>query len=412
MEYERKMLDQGFDIEAYVKQRIAEISDTDERSVARETLLKGLLPAIQVMEEHYRKLEERVKQEIEIPGSHFSVYTMVVRRQDYDAINRTWFPDFGQDIQEQAVYKRIYFQGNEEQKRVFEKSKYFLATDLAGNTRKLGIRKSQDYRSAMESLYQLFVYNRIPWRTVNTGDLERFYDVYPLETENSMEGWNCSFGEWDELVKQDYVLLWNLEEFTFHCMKFMVPCLDGKYYEHELNLEDYDSESGYMVEGNADILSIRYEKGKILMASSKETFENWRACRFGQHLDMESHGYGNRVLGNAGKVSFADHLTERYGQGIHSRTEVFRIVEGLGVGEWVRLVDCRIREQELTDSYHADMNWFIREELFPMETRRVLELTFEKQDGKELYYAEDMLRYVISQMQLLLDEYKCVGRFL
>ncbi len=87
-------------------------------------------------------------------------------------------------------------------------------------------------------------------------------------------------------------------------------------------------------------------------------------------------------------------------------------MEGLGVGEWVRLVDCRIREQELTDSYHADMNWFIREELFPMETRRVLELTFEKQDGKELYYAEDMLRYVISQMQLLLDEYKCVGRFL
>ena len=45
-----------------------------------------------------------------------------------------------------------------------------------------------------------------------------------------------------------------------------------------------------------------------------------------------------------------------------------------------------------------------------METRRVLELTFVKQ-GREEAYAEDMLRYAISQVQLLLDEYKCVGRF-
>ena len=147
------------------------------------------------------------------------------------------------------------------------------------------------------------------------------------------------------------------------------------------------------------------------MTSFKETFENWRACRFSGHLDMESHGYDGRMLGNAGKESFADWLTEHYGQGIHSRTEIFRMVEGLGVEAWVRLIECRIREQEQAGCFQADMNWFIREELFPMETRRVLELTFEKQGGEEAY-AEDMLRYAVSQVQLLLDEYKCVGRLL
>lgn len=164
-----------------------------------------------------------------------------------------------------------------------------------------------------------------------------------------------------------------------------------------------------MVEGNEDILSIRYENGRILMTSFKETFENWRVCRFSGHLDMESYGYESRVLGNAGKESFADHLTERYGQGIHSRTEIFRMVEGLGAEEWVRLTDCRMREKEQEGSFRADMNWFIREELFPMETRRVLELSFERQGGTAAD-AEDMLRYVISQVQMLLDEYKCVGK--
>ena len=50
------MRDQDFDMETYVKQRLAEISDTDERGVAREALLKGLLPAIQIMEERCRKV--------------------------------------------------------------------------------------------------------------------------------------------------------------------------------------------------------------------------------------------------------------------------------------------------------------------------------------------------------------------
>ncbi len=404
------MRDQDFDMETYVKQRLAEISDTDERGVAREALLKGLLPAIQIMEERYRKLEERVKREIEIPGSRFAVYTMAIRRQDFDSTNRTWFPVCEQDIQKETTRRRIYFRGNEAEKKDFERTSCFYATDLEGNTRQIGIRRSEDYYGAMESLYKLFVYNRIPWRTVNTGDLERFYDVYFLDTEEQVEDWILSFGEWEGLVSQDSILLWNLEQFSFQCMKFMVPCLDGKYYEHELDLGDYDGESGYMVEGNEDILSIRYENNKILMTSYKETFENWRACRFCGHLDTESYGYDGRILGNAGKGYFADHLTERYGQGIHSRTEIFRIVEGLGAEEWIRLTDCQVRQQEQAGCFQADMNWFIREELFPMETRRMLELTFEKQGGEEAY-AEDMLRYVISQVQLLLDEYKCVGRF-
>lgn len=404
------MQNRDFDIEAYVKQRLSEISDADERSVAREALLKGLLPAIQVMEERYRNLEERVKREIEMPGSRFAVYTMAVRRQDYDPANRTWFPVCGKDIQSGTAYKRIYFRGNEAEKREFEKSAYALATDGKGNTGRMGIRRSEDYRGSIEALYKLFVYNRIPWQTVNTGDLERFYDVCPLEEESGVGEWSLSFGEWEELIDRDYMLLWNLEEFTFHCLKFMVPCQDGKYYEHEFEPENYDADSGYMVEGNEDILSIRYENGKILMTSAKETFENWRACRFGGHLDTESYGYDGRILGNAGKVHFADHLAERYGQRISSRTEIFRIVERLGVEEWIRLTDCQIREREQADSFHADMNWFIREELFPMETRRVLELTFEMREGSERYCAEDMLRYAISQVQLLLDEYKCVGR--
>lgn len=454
------MQEQKFDMEDYIKQRLAEIRDTDERSFAREILLKGFLPAVQVMEERYRSLEERVRREIEIPGSRYTVYTTVIRRRDYDASNSTWFPVCSVDAEpDRTACRRIYFRGNEGEKRRFEQQEFFTAVDAMGQPRQVAVRRTEDYRRAVEELYGLFVYNRVPWNTVNTGDLDRFYDVYPVEDADasgegeasggestvvsvrpgagqdlsgknfpgdgsdgteSMDDWEIDFGEWNDRIGQDYMALWNLEYFTFRSMKFMVPCIDGKYYEHELNLKEYAPDCGYMVKGNEDILSIRREEGRIIMVSLKESFQEWQACRFGKRPDTDSYGYSHRILSNERKEHFVDHLAVRYGQGIHSRTELFRFVEELDTEGRIRLRDCRIREKEQPDSCPADMNWFLREDVFPMETRKVLELTFERNteavgtgetaerepwdpDG------EDMLRYIISQIQLLFDEYRCVG---
>lgn len=426
------MIYQGIDMEDYVKRRLTEITDTDERSFAREALLKGLLPAIQVMEARYRELEDRVRRETEPEDCRYAVQTMVIRQQDYDPSNRTWFPVCEQDVRQGGkTYKRIYFQGGRAERLEFEALGSLTAVDALGGTHRVGIRKTEDYRNAVEALYQIFVYNRIPWSTVNTGDMERFYDLYPLveqgETENAekeeaagqeediitqtMEDWSISFGRWENRVCQDAMLLWNIEKFRFRCMKFMVPCLDGKYYEHELELEDQDEDTGYMVEGNEDILSVRYEKGKIIMTSVKETFDNWCAYRFVGRADMDSYGYQGRILGNRKKERFADCLIRRYGQGIHSKTEIFRLVEELDLGGVIRITDCQVQNCEREGSFPADMNWFIREEAFPMETRRILELRFAGQvDGEaDVYRMEDMLRYAVSQIQLFLDEYKCVG---
>ena len=54
------------------------------------------------------------------------------------------------------------------------------------------------------------------------------------------------------------------------------------------------------------------------------------------------------------------------------------------------------------------MNGFACEELFPMESRRTLLLKFqEKQPGH--YLNGSMVRFVVSQMQLEINEYRCVG---
>ena len=399
------MDDQGFDMENYIRQRLAEIKDIDERAFAKEVILKGLLPAFRAMEERYRELEERVEREIQVHTQQFSVKTMVIRRQDYDSTNRTWFPICNED-------HCIYFQGDERQRRMFVQEESFQAVDSQGNIHHIGIRRAPGYQAALEELYHVFVYNRIPWNTVNTGHIDRFYEWYPLDGEEDTTDWKVSYGEWEDWLRDDAIAVWNVEKFPFHCTRFMVPSADGKYYEYELDLNDYEKDSGYMVGCNEDILSLRYEEGKIILASLRETFENWTAYRFCCKADMDSYGYQNPILCNCRKAGFADSLIKRQGHGIHSKTEIFRIVENLGVGECIRLADCCIRDREREGSISADMNRFIREEVFPMETRRILELSFrrsEEGEPAELFYMQDMMRYVVSQVQMLLDEYKCVG---
>ena len=54
------------------------------------------------------------------------------------------------------------------------------------------------------------------------------------------------------------------------------------------------------------------------------------------------------------------------------------------------------------------MNWFIRDELFPMDQRKLLVLEFkEKRPG--YFLNKGIIRFVISQMQLEISEYRCVG---
>ena len=85
----------------------------------------------------------------------------------------------------------------------------------------------------------------MPWTTVNTGYLDKFYDIYAerqgLPEEYAEKSFvadaDIRFGKYGEMVHLDFMPLWNIESVTFDSMDFMVPCIDGIYYEHEFHLE-------------------------------------------------------------------------------------------------------------------------------------------------------------------------------
>ncbi len=75
---------------------------------------------------------------------------------------------------------------------------------------------------------------------------------------------------------------------------------------------------------------------------------------------------------------------------------------------YVELEKCEVLETPPDSCLEGDMNPFLGNTVFPMETRKTLALYFTRK-GQKKNFCEDMVRFFVSQIQLSVCEYKCVG---
>lgn len=421
------ILEYPFDFERYMEERLREIDDLDERKFAKKLLLEGLGKVIRCTEAKYQQLERRVYEELEIEDNQYEVVLTIVKRSHYDPTNGTLFPVSKEDLDEKILKETrsdgsrrwlgsIFLEASDDRQRDFQDRTKFTGTLVKAEENRAAafeILPAMRYREVMEGLYLVFQDNHIPWDTINTGYLDKFYDVfiYIEGTEpapDSLEEVTIDFEEYKEDIRYGLIPLWNLEWVTFDSADFMLPCINGIYYEHEFSLEDKDEKDGYLIQSNEDILEIRHEKNKIVIKSLKETFENWKALHLVQKETVRSLDYNAPLLTNRKRDSFIRRYAENSRVQLMTKTDLFRRIMELDIRDYIEVVGYEICENARDFPNTEGMNWFVRDELFPMESRKVLLLKFkERQPGH--YLNGSMVRFVISQMQLEISEYRCVG---
>ncbi len=466
------VLEYPLDMERYIQRRLREIDDLDERRFAKTVLLEGLGKLVRCMEAKYEALEHRVYEEIEVKANHYETVITIIEKKDYDPLNDTLFPVCPEDlkegyceasninkISEQSQGKDFSAEKNaaggyltQEPPRAKEvyAGTIFLEADetTAERFRKKGIfhggavfhvRPAQRYRDQLERLYHTFQDNHLPWETIHTGFLDKFFDVFMecspqgeanisppeppktaqvqtaqfpmgrLEKERAEAGrFRPDYGEFAPFVRYGMMPLWNIEEADFDSVDFMMPCIDGIYYEHEFTIEDSCGEDGYLIRSNEDILEIRHEDGKIIMKSPKEIFEGWQALHMVQKETVRSLNYTAPLLTNHKKGSFLGKFSGKTQIQLLTKTDLFRRIMELDTAEYIEVTGYEICDNVRDYPMREGMNWFVRDELFPIESRKVLLLKFiEKKPGH--YLNDSMVRFAVSQIQLEISEYRCVG---
>lgn len=91
-----------------------------------------------------------------------------------------------------------------------------------------------------------------------------------------------------------------------------------------------------------------------------------------------------------------------------TKHDLFRRIMELDIENYMEVTGYQILEDAQAFPMEEGMNWFIRDELFPMDQRKLLVLEFkEKRPG--YFLNKGIIKFVISQMQLEISEYRCVG---
>lgn len=292
------IMEYPFDFERYIEERLREVDNLDERRFAKTVLLEGLGKVINGMEKKYRELEQRIYKEIELESNRYETAMTIVKRRHYDPTNGTLYPVIHNDLNEKKLLEAL---SSEENiclgtiflelsqmgiKQMSAKKRFNGSVTVHGeiHTAEFFICPAGRYRNMMECLYQVFQDNQIPWETINTGYLDKFYDVY-MDTSSFQNRGDIALGKltlaevkvkfekFEEYVLYDRIPLWNLNWVTFDSADFMMPCVSDIYFEHEFSLEDQEALDGYLIRANEDILEIRHEARRIVIKSNKETYE-------------------------------------------------------------------------------------------------------------------------------------------
>ncbi|MBQ6887090.1 MAG: hypothetical protein IJN54_06220 [Lachnospiraceae bacterium] len=409
------MEERFFDYENYIQKRLKEIDDLDERKYAKELLLSSLGEVFAWTEEKYKALEQRIKDELDNPWKNFNVYMTVIERENYDPINNFWYPVCEEDLKNNEKgqeYETIYLKTDNAGCREFLSQGTIVGIDeKTGQNISFQIRKSMRYEERMKTLYGVFVSNHISWQTVHMGHLERFFDLIPMEEISTDSKITFQWGSWEKYVGQNQIPLWNIQKIMVQSQEFRRPCLDEVIYEHIYYLgNERTEEDGYLVEVDENIISIRYEKNKVLLKTEKESLENVFIYRLHQGNRGNSYGYQYPVLSNDRKDNLAVRYLQQTGNFIQTPMELHRKIEELSGNYHITLLEYEITDHIEGNPIEGDMNGYIGTQVFEKDKRNILLFKFRKEEmAKEDYWYEAQIRYILSQLQMEFLEYRCIG---
>lgn len=410
------MIDENkFDYETYIQEHLREIDDLDERKFAKKLLLESLEKIFSWTEKKYDELQQRVYNELKMTWEKFGIYTTVIDKKNYDALNNFWFPMCEEDIHIAVCQTNtvIYLMADDEACRQF-----FCQETIMGIEQESGkeicfkIEKAQKYQKQISKLHKLFLNNHIPWQTIHMGHLERFFEVCPIEEIASDTHITFQWGEWDKYIKTEKIPLWNVQKTSLHSREFRLPCIDEIVYEHIFHLKDRKAgQDGYLVETEEDILSVRYEENKLLLKTEKESVDNVVIYRLHQSGRMASYGYQYPVLTNRKEDSFSARYLNEVGNFIQTPMELRRKIEEMSGNYEIRVMNYEIIDCVDEKTISGDMNELFDMEIFPDDRRKILLFYIERDREKEDYLYHSQIRYILSQLQMEFLEYRCMGKF-
>lgn len=430
------MADRWFDMEEYIHKRMLEIKNLEDRSLFRQVVEEALLKVHDYVRQAYQELEEKVLEECQSSQKHYTIYTTITTPEKYDATDSFLYPMRSEDIKKTKLFLKDICKGikkGEEQRlyTIFLKGSatnvygllnedYRVFTGIVKTTHgeyRAGfcLRQNKEYLEMIKELYSVFDTSCQPWTTVCTAYLNKLFDVYLVNCERIKENEEIvqiqpDFEEYTELVEYDVIPLWNLRPIIEKSSTYPNPCIDKINYEHQIFSQRLNPECEYLIRNtDVEITNIRRLQGDLYITCPEEKPCEWQLYEI--NLNRKKGNYPNPILSNQYKDSFSGNITEMYRKSIKTKGEMARLVEAFDYKAYIKFHDfyfCDSIPKECI-SANYNMDTFISDELRENKPGQLMVVEFKAEDP-ENYLNEDVMSFLVTQLQKILPDFFCAGK--
>ncbi|MDR0491780.1 MAG: hypothetical protein LBH28_11105 [Oscillospiraceae bacterium] len=418
---------------AFIAERLAEIKEPGERVLLKQVLTDVFLPLYDETERKYAGLEQRVRNELPLLYDTYTVYSTVLPRERIDVMHAYLSPMIPEEANESVIDARslagdlaggahptietVFIEADYLECRKIVRDRRILDglfTTSAGQYRfKCRMEPAKRYVDCVETLYNAFLRNDVPWTTVNGAYLNKFFDVKLVSMDEmpanaKIRSAEVSYSPYDAYVVRGMIPVWNVDTYRVKVDAFPEPAEDSINYEYIFETHKLGTENGYLIDFDSGfILSARREKDTFVIVSPQQQNFTWNLYRLRGRQDTEVDIYPYPILSNARRDTFSARLTLKYGTRIATPAAMRTLILSLEPSEFLEFADSHFAGDKLAgDTY--DMNPFIRDEIRDPAHQKTLVMSF-KAKKRDLFINRDLLSFMVSEFQAAYPEYRCVG---
>ncbi len=429
--------EQDFDMESYINKRMLEITSLKDRRLFKEITEKLLLEINDYNQKAYETLEQRILNEHKSQQNDFAIYLTLTDLKHYDATDTFMYPMAAEDVKRKdydnaEIRKALTHNENIKLLTVFIKTTVtnihklmntdrvfqgVLRTQKAEYKGTFRISRNEKYLDLVKNLYYIFGVNYQPWMTVCEAYLAKMFDVFLCaapqmpEKEEILEV-TIDFEEFNDSVYYNMIPLWNLEKKLEKTSTYPEACIDKVNYEHRIFSHRLKEECEYLIMNtDIEITNIRRLNGDLLITCPLNNPCEWNLYQVNKRNGKEYYLYP--MLSNQSKESFAGSLTEMFRRSIKTKAELGRLMEAFSYDNYVIFKDFEILETaaEGLNACNYNMDGFILDEIRIGRSRQTLVLNFAAVEQGH-YLNEDIMSFLVTQVQKIFPEYLCIGKLI
>ncbi|GAB0170595.1 normocyte-binding protein [Lysinibacillus sp. CTST325] len=418
-------------------ERLRKIEDLEQRQLLKDIVSGVFVNLIDYQDEMNKRLEERIFNEMDDVENRFDIYVTLSSKEDVDPIHECLFPMRLADLESKSInIKKMLeaFKNNEsvelftlflecdsmQIQQLLAEHRLFsgkLVTTEGQVEIKVSLTQNTDYLQEINKLYPLFQINGLPWKTINHPFVYKFFNINlvdcpPLNEDAEITEVIVDLEEYEQEKRLNMVPLWNIERHEVKNVGFPIPAIDKVNYEHVLSIRKIGNEHGYLVEADED--NVRYVKrsdNELTIVSPRDKSGVWQLIKIAKMEDEKIGKLNYELVSNRRIEHFIHKFANKYTANVKTKGEITRMINSFEAADSFELVDVEIVDAYSGTSFTHSANTFLTEMIGEDNHKKTMLLKFKANEERN-FIANDILSFLVSEVQRHFFEYECVGVWL